>query len=67
MLLSIVIPCYNEEQVLPESIRRIEKVVTMLQDVVRTFDKSKYRRIFANKSDIIAPPPMLKSTLNLFL
>ena len=32
MLLSIVIPCYNEEQVLPESIKRIQEVVSMLQE-----------------------------------
>ena len=54
MLLSIVIPCYNEEQVLPESIKRIEKVVTMLQDVARTFDKSKCHRFFGDKSNVIA-------------
>ena len=31
MLLSIVIPCYNEEQVLPESIKRIQHVASLLQ------------------------------------
>lgn len=36
MLLSIVIPCYNEEQVLPESIKRIEHVVSLLQNVAKT-------------------------------
>ncbi|MDD7427364.1 MAG: glycosyltransferase family 2 protein [Sutterella sp.] len=41
MLLSIVIPCYNEEQVLPESIKRIEHVVSLLQNVAKTATESK--------------------------
>lgn len=54
MLLSIVIPCYNEEQVLPESIKRIEKVITMLQDVPSSIDKSKCHRIFNGKSNVMS-------------
>ena len=44
MLLSIVIPCYNEEQVLPESIKRIEHVVSLLQNVAKTATESKERK-----------------------
>ena len=32
MLLSIVIPCFNEEEVLPESIKRIQNVISLLKN-----------------------------------
>ena len=43
-VLSVVIPCYNEEQVLPGAIDRIEKAVASLEEAVAQADQSALTR-----------------------
>jgi len=43
-VLSVVIPCYNEEQVLPGAIDRIERAVASLEDAVAQADQSALTR-----------------------
>ena len=40
-ILTIVVPCFNEEEVLPETVKELRKILSNLVNINKVYEKSK--------------------------